>query len=246
MPVYRLGSTPSFPDPEEAEEGGLLAVGGDLAPNRLLTAYATGIFPWYQEAPILWYSPDPRTVLVPGELRVSRRLRRTLLQGLFELRLDSAFEEVIRSCASAPRRGSRGTWITADMIAAYCTLHELGFAHCSEAWSGGELVGAVYGVSLGGGFFGESMFFRRRDASKAALAALVWQIEAWGFDLLDCQLPTEHLARLGARVWPRDRFLRARQRSLERPTRRGPWQLSEGLMESRLQRRPTKGRNTAG
>jgi leucyl/phenylalanyl-tRNA--protein transferase len=238
LPVYRLGSGPAFPPPEEAEEGGLLAVGGDLSPRRLLTAYAMGIFPWYQEEPILWYSPDPRAVLVPGQLQVSRRLRRTLSQGVFELRLDSAFEEVIRSCASVPRRGSPGTWITPDMIAAYCTLHELGFAHSSEAWCGGELAGAVYGVSLGGGFFGESMFFRQRDASKAALVALAWQIEAWGFDLFDCQLPTEHLARLGAQAWPRDRFLRALRSSAERPTRRGRWRLSPGLMEARLRARP--------
>jgi leucyl/phenylalanyl-tRNA--protein transferase len=237
MPVYRLGSSPSFPHPEEAEEGGLLAVGGDLSPKRLLTAYAMGIFPWYQRAPILWFSPDPRTVLVPSEFRVSRRLRRTLGQGVFELRFDSAFEEVIRSCATVPRRGEGGTWITPAMIDAYCTLHDLGFAHSSEAWCEGELAGAVYGVSLGGGFFGESMFFRRRDASKAALVALVWQIEAWGFDLLDCQMHTEHLARLGAGEWPRNRFLRALEKSLERPTRQGKWQLSPGLVESRLRNR---------
>jgi leucyl/phenylalanyl-tRNA--protein transferase len=234
MPVYRLGASPVFPPPEEAEEGGLLAVGGDLSPRRLLTAYAKGIFPWYQEQPILWYSPDPRTVLVPSELRVSRRLRRTLSQGVFELRMDSAFEEVIRSCATVPRRGAQGTWITRDMIAAYCTLHELGYAHCSEAWREGELVGAVYGVSLGGSFFGESMFFRRRDASKAALVALVWQLEAWGFALVDCQMYTEHLARFGARPWPRDRFLWALRESLRQPTRCGRWQLSPGLIDSRL------------
>jgi leucyl/phenylalanyl-tRNA--protein transferase len=244
MPVYRLGSSPTFPPPEEAEEGGLLAVGGDLSPQRLLTAYAMGIFPWYQQAPILWYSPDPRTVLLPGGLRVSRRLRRTLVQGVFELRFDSAFEEVIRSCATVPRRGSPGTWITPDMIAAYCALHELGFAHSAEAWCEGKLAGAVYGVSLGGGFFGESMFFRRRDASKAALVALVWQMEAWGFDLFDCQLHTEHLARLGAGDWPRDRFLRALEKSMERPTRRGRWRLSPGLVESRLRDRRADGRMT--
>jgi leucyl/phenylalanyl-tRNA--protein transferase len=234
MPVYRLGRSPVFPPPEEAEEGGLLAVGGDLSPRRLLTAYAMGIFPWYQEEPILWYSPDPRAVLVPAELRISRRLRRTLGQGRFELRLDSAFEEVIRSCASVPRRGGPGTWITPDMIAAYCTLHELGFAHSSEAWCDGQLVGAVYGVSLGSSFFGESMFFRQRDASKAALVGLVWQTEAWGFELFDCQLPTEHLARFGARPWPRDRFLRELRESMEQPTRRGRWQLSPGLIDSKL------------
>jgi leucyl/phenylalanyl-tRNA--protein transferase len=234
MPIYRLGSSPTFPPPEEAEEGGLLAVGGDLSPQRLLAAYATGIFPWYQEAPILWYSPDPRTVLLPGELRVSRRLRRTLKQGLFELRFDTAFEEVIHSCATVPRRGGQGTWITPDMISAYCALHELGFAHSSEAWREGRLVGAVYGVSLGSGFFGESMFFLQRDASKAALVALVWQTEAWGFELFDCQMHTEHLARLGAREWPRERFLRVLQSCMKRPTRRGRWQLSEELIESKL------------
>jgi leucyl/phenylalanyl-tRNA--protein transferase len=234
MPIHRLDSGCAFPPPEEAEDGGLLAVGGDLSPRRLLTAYAMGIFPWYQREPILWYSPDPRAVLVPSELRVSRRLRRTLRQGLFELRLDASFEDVIRSCASIPRRGGGGTWITPKMIDAYCALHELGFAHSSEAWCDGKLAGAVYGVSLGSSFFGESMFFRRRDASKAALVALVWQTEAWGFELFDCQLPTEHLARFGAREWPRDRFLRALRRSVERPTRRGRWQLSPELIDSRL------------
>jgi len=244
MPVYRLGAGHAFPPPEEAEEEGLLAVGGDLSPQRLLTAYAMGIFPWYQQEPVLWYSPDPRAVLVPSELRVSRRLRRTLRQGLFELRLDSSFEEVIRSCASITRRGSGGTWITPEMIDAYCNLHELGFAHSSEAWCEGKLVGAVYGLSLGSGFFGESMFFRRRDASKAALVALVWQMEAWGFELFDCQTPTEHLARFGAREWPRDRFLRVLRKSTERPTRRGRWRLSQGLMESRLRERRAGRRTT--
>lgn len=237
MPVYRLGPSPRFPNPDEAEQGGLLAVGGDLSAERLLTAYAMGIFPWYQRAPILWYSPDPRAVLIPGELHVPRRLRRTLRQDRFELRLDSDFEQVIRSCAAAPRRGGGGTWITPDMIQAYCALHELGFAHSSEAWCDGALVGGVYGVSLGSGFFGESMFFRRRDASKAALVALVWQIEAWGFDLLDCQMRTQHLARLGAKQWPRRRFLRALEGILERPTRRGSWELSPGLVGSRLRER---------
>jgi leucyl/phenylalanyl-tRNA--protein transferase len=245
MPVYRLGSSPAFPPPAEAEEGGLLAVGGDLSPERLLAAYATGIFPWYQEEPILWFSPDPRAVLVPSELRVSRRLRRTLRQQRFELRLDSAFEDVIRSCASARRPGSQGTWITPDMIAAYCTLHDLGFAHCSEAWCDGELVGGVYGVSLGCGFFGESMFFHQRDASKAALVALVWQLQAWAFDLFDCQMRSEHLARFGAAEWPRVRFLEALARSLERPTRRGRWQLSPKLIATKLEEQSADGSGRA-
>lgn len=237
MPIYRLGSSPAFPPPAEAEEGGLLAVGGDLSPERLLSAYAMGIFPWYQEDPILWFSPDPRAVLVPGELRLSRRLRRTLRQRRFELRMDSAFAEVIRSCASVRRPGSQGTWITPDMISAYCALHELGFAHSAEAWCEGKLAGGIYGVSLGGGFFGESMFFHQRDASKAALVALVWQLEAWKFDLFDCQMRSEHLARFGATEWSRTRFLEALASSLQRPTRRGRWQLSPELIESKLEAR---------
>jgi leucyl/phenylalanyl-tRNA--protein transferase len=226
--VYRLGSAILFPDPREAEADGLLAVGGDLRPARLLAAYARGIFPWYEKEPILWYSPDPRMVLLPRELHVARRLRRTLRREVFEIRFDTAFAQVIRSCAEVERPGSQGTWITREMIRAYCQLHELGFAHAAEAWSGGELVGGIYGVSLGSAFFAESMFHRRRDASKAALATLVEQLEAWEFELFDCQLHTQHLERLGAREWPRARYLEALEQALRRPTRRGPWTLPQG------------------
>jgi leucyl/phenylalanyl-tRNA--protein transferase len=176
MVVYRLGGEARFPDPDEAEPDGLLAVGGDLRPERLLEAYARGIFPWYERPPILWFSPDPRLVLRPAELHVARRLRRRLRQGRFTLRCDHAFGSVARACARVRRSGQRGTWITPEMLDAYGELHRLGFAHSCEAWEGDELVGGLYGVSLGAAFFGESMFHTRSDASKAALVALVWQL----------------------------------------------------------------------
>ncbi len=229
MPVYTLTAELAFPDPREARPDGLLAAGGDLRPERLLLAYSLGIFPWHGGPPILWYSPDPRAVLLPGDLHVARRLERTLTRSRFELRLDTAFRAVVEGCAIAPRPGQDGTWITPDMVDAYTRLHELGVAHSAEAWSGGRLVGGVYGVSLGAAFFGESMFHRERDASKLALVALVRQLEAWGFELFDGQIPTPHLARFGLRPWPRERFLRALARALERPTRRGVWRFDGGL-----------------
>jgi leucyl/phenylalanyl-tRNA--protein transferase len=230
MPVYRLGRELVFPPPEAAEPGGLLAVGGDLAPARLLLAYSQGIFPWYDESlPILWHSPDPRMVLLPGELHVSRSLARTLRRRRFAVTLDRAFAGVIAACAETPRAYGPGTWITAEMRAAYVRLHEQGFAHSAEAWCGGELAGGVYGVALGACFFGESMFTRRRDASKVAFATLVRQLERWSFSLVDCQVHTGHLARLGARQWPRARFLRHLRRALGSETRRGPWRLDADL-----------------
>jgi len=226
VPVYRLSEELAFPHPEEAEPSGLLAVGGDLRPERLLLAYAHGIFPWYEVGlPILWHAPDPRMVLRPHELRVTRSLRKTIRAGRFEIRLDTAFERVIRACAEVPRPGQAGTWITAEMIDAYCRLHELGYAHSAEAWESGELVGGLYGVSLGAGFFGESMFALRADASKAAFVTLVCQLDRWGFELVDCQVHTDHLERFGASEWPRARFSAALASSLEKPTRRGAWML---------------------
>jgi leucyl/phenylalanyl-tRNA--protein transferase len=224
--VYRLGAELAFPSPDEADPSGLLAIGGDLAPERLLLAYSLGIFPWPLVAePLLWFSPDPRMALRPGELRVSRSLRKVLRHGDFEVRLDTAFDEVVRRCAEVPRRGEAGTWITPALSQAYRGLHQLGFAHSAEAWQQGELVGGLYGVSLGGTFFGESMFADRSDASKVAFVTLVRQLEAWGFDLIDCQVYTQHLARFGASEWPRARFLRALAASLERSSRRGRWRL---------------------
>jgi leucyl/phenylalanyl-tRNA--protein transferase len=225
--VYRLDAEPVFPPPSEAEPSGLLAVGGDLSIPRLLAAYAAGIFPWYEDPqPILWFSPDPRWLLLPSEMHVSRRLERTLRQRRFEVTLDRAFDRVIRGCASARRVGAHGTWITPAMQEAYQELFELGFAHSAEAWLADELVGGVYGVSLGGAFFGESMFTLRPDASKVAFVRLVRQLADWRFDFLDCQVHTPHLQKLGARAWPREAFLRALRETLRRETRRGPWQLA--------------------
>jgi leucyl/phenylalanyl-tRNA--protein transferase len=233
-----------FPPPEEAEPSGLLAVGGDLSPQRLLLAYSSGIFPWpHVGMPLPWFSPDPRWVIEPAQLHVPRRLERSLRARRFDVRLDTAFARVIRACAAAPRSGQDGTWITRDMIAAYERLHELGFAHSAEAWREDELVGGLYGVSLGACFFGESMFTAVSDASKTALVTLLRQLEVWGFALFDCQTHTEHVERLGARPWRRADFLAALARHLERPTRRGRWQLDEGFSPIR---RGRSGRSTRG
>lgn len=226
MTVYRLGSQLVFPPPEEAEPSGLLAVGGDLRPERLLQAYALGIFPWPLVArPLLWFSPDPRMVLEPSALRVSRSLAKRLRQRRYAVRLDTCFAEVVARCADVPRRGEVGTWITPELASAYARLHELGFAHSAETFEDGRLVGGLYGVSLGGAFFGESMFAQRPDASKVAFVTLVRQLAGWGFSLVDCQIHTDHLARFGAIEWPRARFLAALARALEQPTRCGPWRL---------------------
>ncbi len=222
MTVYRLDERLVFPSPDEAEPDGLLAVGGDLGVERLLLAYSRGIFPWQGDPP-LWFSPDPRTVLVPGDLRISRSLRRSLARGPYRVRMDTACEAVIRACAETPRPDQDGTWITPDLRDAYLDLHEAGFVHSIEAWDEEGLAGGLYGVSMGGGFFGESMFAHRPDASKVAFAALVRQLEAWRFDFVDCQVHTDHLERLGAVDWPRAVFLRRLAATLERPTRRGPW-----------------------
>jgi leucyl/phenylalanyl-tRNA--protein transferase len=224
VPVYRLSKRLTFPPAELAEESGLLAVGGDLAPERLLLAYSLGIFPWYHDGiPILWYSPDPRTVLEPPHLVVGRSLKKAIRRAPYRVTLDTAFDAVIRACSQVPRPGQDGTWITRDMLRAYNRLHELGVAHSVEAWKGDELVGGLYGVSLGAAFFGESMFARADDASKIAFVALVEQLARWGVTLIDCQVHTEHLERFGAVEWPRTRFLAALGAALELPTRTGPW-----------------------
>ena len=229
MPRRRFTNRMGFPNSHQADADGLLAYGGDLHPERLLAAYAQGIFPWPggEDWPILWYSPDPRMVLVPETLHISQSLRKTLKKGLFEVRFDTAFAQVIRACATVPRAQQPGTWITADMIEAYGLLHELGFAHAIEAWADGELVGGLYGVSLGAAFFGESMFARRPDASKVAFVHLVQHLQAWQFHFVDCQMYTDHLARFGAVLWRREQFLRALARALQEPTRRGRWTLSD-------------------
>lgn len=198
-----------FPDPGYAleEPNGLLAVGGDLSPARLLNAYRQGIFPWFSEGqPILWWSPDPRAVLIPDQFRPSRSLRKSLRKRPFRVSLDTAFAEVIEAC-SKPRKDGAGTWITEEMKQAYAQLHRIGFAHSVECWEGDMLVGGLYGVSMGKVFFGESMFSRLTDASKIGFAHLVEQLKEWGFGLIDCQVSSGHLASLGAKDIPRDEFL---------------------------------------
>ena len=204
-----LPAEPIFPPLESAlaEPNGLLAGGGDLSPARLVSAYTQGVFPWYaQGEPILWWSPDPRMVLFPGEIRISRSLAKTLRHKDYEVRLDTAFGEVVAACACAPRAGQSGTWITAEMQAAYRRLHELGFAHSVETWIDGRLAGGLYGIAIGRAFFGESMFARATDASKIALAHLGTQLQRLGFGIIDCQMETAHLASLGARPIPRREF----------------------------------------
>ena len=230
MPLFMLPPEHLFPDPQLARDDGLLAVGGDLAPERVLLAYSQGIFPWYSEGqPVLWHSPDPRFVLFLDEFRPGRSLKKTLRKMPFEIRMDTAFERVLLGCANAPRPEQDGTWITREMHRAYARLHKLGFAHSTEAWLGDDLVGGLYGVSLGGMYFGESMYSHTSDASKVAFACLMTQLERWNFDLVDSQVHTEHLERFGGREIPRTAFLGLLEDRIARPTRRGVWVLDPDI-----------------
>lgn len=223
MPVFRLDDRLVFP-PVHLAEDGLLALGGDLRPERLLLGYSTGIFPWYAEnLPILWHSPDPRMVMTTADLVVQKSLRKVIRRRPYELRMDTAFGDVLAGCASVPRPGQVGTWLIPEMVDAYTRLHELGFAHSIEAWSDGALVGGLYGVSLGAAFFGESMFARATDASKIAFVAAARQLDAWGVGLVDCQVHTEHLERFGAYEVSRQDYLEMLRGALDHPTRRGRW-----------------------
>jgi leucyl/phenylalanyl-tRNA--protein transferase len=228
-----LEGSMAFPDVGHAmrEPNGLLAAGGDLEPERLLSAYRRGIFPWYgQGEPILWWSPDPRMVLVPGEFRLPRSLAKRLRRSDYEVRADSAFYDVIAGCAQ-PRDGAAGTWITPEMQAAYCRLHVLGHAHSFETWIGGQLAGGLYGVAIGHAFFGESMFTRVSDASKIALVHLVFQLRRWGYGLIDCQMNTAHLARFGAREIPRTLFSQQLAELVNYPTTSpAPWRVDDDLL----------------
>ncbi len=220
-----------FPPVERAlrDPNGLLAAGGDLSPERLLAAYRRGIFPWFgDEDPLLWWSPDPRMVLFARELHVARSLRRVLRSGRYTVTFDRAFRGVMDGCAE-PRRDEAGTWITDEMVAAYTTLARLGFAHSVETWRNGSLVGGLYGVAIGRMFYGESMFSRATDASKVALVTLVRQLERWGFELIDCQMSTSHLASLGAREVPRAQFLTQLARLAAQPPVSGPWTVDADL-----------------
>lgn len=226
-----LGRDHVFPPLESAldEPNGLLAAGGDLSPGRLIAAYRQGIFPWFgEDEPILWWSPDPRMVLYPEELRVSRSLRKALRRSDYEIRVDTQFRAVMQAC-SQPRPGQAGTWIGARMIEAYCALHEGGYAHSVETWREGRLIGGLYGVAVGRAFFGESMFSRATDASKLALTHLVRQLERWKFGLIDCQMRTSHLASMGAREVSRVRFSRQLEQLVNYPSEPAVWAFDRDL-----------------
>jgi leucyl/phenylalanyl-tRNA--protein transferase len=220
-----LSNTPLFPPVNRAlrDPNGLLAAGGSLAPEWILAAYRQGIFPWFSEGdPILWWSPDPRMVLVPGEERITPSLRKTLRGGRFEVRCDTAFEQVMRACA-APRTYASGTWIVEDIVSAYYALHELGWAHSVETWQDGTLVGGLYGIAIGQAFFGESMFHRVTDASKVAFAHLARMLGRENFAILDCQMSTSHLASLGAREMPRQDYVQGLAGWTQQQTPPGRW-----------------------
>ena len=225
MPIFPLTDSLKFPNPNDADDSGLVAYGGDLSPYRLLAAYAQGLFPWPhgEDLPLLWFSPDPRTVLVPADLHVSRSLQKVLRRGRFAVRFDTAFDRVVHACAVTVRPGQEGTWITPPMRQAYGVLHQLGFAHSAEAWLEDTLVGGVYGVSIGAAFFAESMFTHFSNAAKVAFVRLVRQLEAWGFHFIDCQVYSDHVSHFGALPWERAYFLNALSGALRQPTRRGSW-----------------------
>lgn len=224
MAVYQLTDDLIFPDPRRANPDGLLAIGGDLRSERLLLAYRLGIFPWYEEGyPILWWSPPRRCVMNPAAFHISHSLGRVLRQQRFTVTFDQAFAEVIRACAETRIAAGKGTWITEEMIDAYCALHEAGFAHSAEAWLANELVGGIYGVSLGSAFFGESMFKRVTNASKVVFATLAQRLSGWRFTMIDCQITNPHLQSLGSYEITRAEFLRRLAHALTFPTRAGRW-----------------------
>ncbi|MCD4684033.1 MAG: leucyl/phenylalanyl-tRNA--protein transferase [Bacteroidales bacterium] len=224
MPVYALTDELIFPNPELANDIGLLAVGGDLSIKRLLLAYSHGIFPWYsKDDPIMWWSPDPRMVLFPEKLKISKSLRQTLKNKNYEVRFDSNFEEVIENCSKTMRKGQDGTWITEEMKNAYIQLHESGYAHSVETYINGKLAGGLYGISLGRAFFGESMFYKESGASKIAFCFLVERAKEWDFHFIDTQVETQHLKSLGAINISRKEFLPLLNKTLNYPTIKGKW-----------------------
>jgi leucyl/phenylalanyl-tRNA--protein transferase len=227
-----LDTDTPFPPAEQAllKPNGLLAAGGDLSAQRLLDAYRHGIFPWFNVGePILWWSPDPRMVLIPEEFKISKSLRKTLRNKCYEVRVDSAFKQVMRACA-APRREQAGTWIHEDMIAAYTGLHQMGAAHSVETWMNGSLVGGLYGIAIGRMFYGESMFSHATDASKIAIAHLAAQLQRWGYGMIDCQMNTPHLASLGAREIPRAEFMHRLRELIHYPNTSQRWQFDHELV----------------
>lgn len=215
MPVFQLTDELIFPPAKLAEKDGLLAIGGDLSPERLLLAYRNGIFPWFSEGdPILWWSPSPRLVIFPAEFKIPKRLARLVRQNKYSVTMDRAFRQLMAACASTDERRDKGTWITADMLEAYCRLHDMGYAHSVECWLDDELAGGLYGISLGGVFFGESMFSTQPNSSKIALVYLLKKLQDWNFDLVDCQMKTEHLMQFGAREILENEFQKQLARSI--------------------------------
>lgn len=224
MPVYALTEEISFPPPHLANPDGILAIGGDLAPQRLLLAYQMGIFPWYSEwEPIVWWSPDPRCILPVSQLKISKSMKQVLRSKRFDVTFDQAFDEVIFRCRSVKRQGQSGTWITLEMEEAYQSLHRMGMAHSVEVWKDKELVGGLYGVSIGRCFFGESMFSSVSNASKTGFIKLVQTLEAQGFAWIDCQVYNAHLGSLGATELPRESFLQLLERDVNKPSLQGNW-----------------------
>lgn len=224
MPVYALNQSFDFPPTSEAEPDGLLAVGGDLHAGRLLAAYSQGIFPWYSEnSPILWWSPAPRMVLFPEELRISKSMRQVLRSNRFHVTFDTVFEDVIDACRTTPRPGQDGTWLGNDMVEAYMRLHQLGFAHSVEVWEGSRLVGGLYGIGIGRAFCGESMFAHASNASKFGFIHLVKGLEKLEFGFIDCQIYTDHLASLGAREIDRENFENLLELEIPKPGHIGKW-----------------------
>lgn len=233
MPVYLLDKELAFPPPEDANEEGIVAVGGDVSPERLLVAYRHGIFPWPARGyPLLWFSPDPRFALSPRAAHVPRSLRKVIRKRELDVTADTAFADVIDACAAMPRPHQQGTWITSELRDGYLGLHELGYAHSIEAWRDGELVGGLYGVALGRTFAGESMFATAPDASKVAFTTLLGHLAMWGFRIVDCQVHTEHLARFGATMWPREQFLREWRAAVNQPSVLAPWKLTLSPQEA--------------
>ncbi len=227
MPLFRLSANDiTFPNPEWSLPDGLLAMGGDLSPERLLEAYHRGIFPWFNpEDPILWWSPDPRLVLFPEKLKIQRSMRPYFNQGKYTISMDHAFEEVMQNCAKTPRKNQKGTWISTDMIEAYTRLHRMGYAHSVEVWEGEKLVGGLYGIALGKIFFGESMFSKKSNASKFGFILLTLQLRQQGYRLIDCQQETPYMISLGAESISRKQFLQLLEENVTHPTQRGKWKV---------------------
>ena len=224
MTVYLLDDSLVFPNPSHAEKTGLLAVGGDLRVERLLLAYRHGIFPWYSDGdPIMWFSPNPRLIIFLDDLYVSTKVKKIIKSKVFEVRFDTCFRDVITKCSRSDRRGQDGTWITDDMVQAYIKLHDEGYAHSVETFHEGKLVGGLYGVSLGGVFFGESMFFEMSNASKVALFYLVEKLREWEFDFIDSQVPNDHMKSMGGKEVERARFLELLKKSLHKNSKIGYW-----------------------